>query len=335
MTPTLLAIDVGGSTSRAYLVDEAGRCLGQGRNLGGNPASNTPEQAASAIIAAVEEAVDRSGLQQIRIGVALIALAGPRAHVAESRLEDAFRRLGLTGPIVFTGDLNALLASVTASPDGYCLVAGTGAGAVRIRGGRLERIVDAAGWLLGDLGSGYWLGHRAAMAVAAELDGRGERTALTPAVLDALAIERVDARSADSRPLDLRRFIDAVYARRPIELARFAPIVIANRDDPVAARLLDEAEGYLVADFEMIFDPTMPGPVALGGGIIAHLTGLPAALGDVIARAGHTSDIRLAADGSVGAIALALRAIGRTVDDTMLRDISVSLKAQDGKQAGA
>src|SRR5690606_32162851 len=114
---------------------------------------------------------------------------------------------------------------------------------------RLERIVDAAGWLLGDLGSGYWLGHRAAMAVAAELDGRGERTALTPAVLDALAIERVDARSADSRPLDLRRVIDAVYDRRPIESAGFAVVVMVNRDYPVAAPLLGEAEGDHVAGF--------------------------------------------------------------------------------------
>ena len=335
MSSVLLAIDVGGSTSRAYLVDDAGRCLGHGRNLGGNPASNTPEQAASAIISAVEEAVAGSGLAAPRIGVALIALAGPRAHVAEARLEEAFRRLGLVGPIVLTGDLNALLASVTASADGYCIVAGTGAGAVRIRAGEIERIVDAAGWLLGDLGSGYWLGHRAAMAVAAELDGRGESTALTPAILDALAIQRADARSPDSRPLDLRRLIDAVYARRPIELARFAPLVIANRSDPVAARLLAEAERHLVGDFEMIFDPLMPGPVVLGGGIVAHLTGLPGAIGDILRGAGHAPDIRLAGDGSVGAVVLALRAIGRTVDDSMVQAIAASLAAARERRPAA
>ena len=49
MPKSLLAIDVGGSTSRAYLVDTTGRCLGRGRTGGGNPASNR-EQATDAII---------------------------------------------------------------------------------------------------------------------------------------------------------------------------------------------------------------------------------------------------------------------------------------------
>ena len=47
MITALLAIDVGGSTSRATLVDLAGNCLGQGKNRGGNPGSNPPEQAAA------------------------------------------------------------------------------------------------------------------------------------------------------------------------------------------------------------------------------------------------------------------------------------------------
>jgi glucosamine kinase len=161
MRSALLAIDVGGSTSRAYLMDENGTCLGQGRDKGGNPASNSPEQAAAAIISAVRGAVAQAG-EPFDISVALIALAGPQAHVALGRLEKAFQEVGLSGSIVFVGDVQAMFASVTAAMDGYCLIAGTGAGAVRLRGGEIEQVVDLAGWLLGDLGSGYWLGHEAA-----------------------------------------------------------------------------------------------------------------------------------------------------------------------------
>ena len=71
-------------------------------------------------------------------------------------------RSGLSGPIVFAGDLLAMFSSVTLATEGYCVVAGTGAGAIRIRGGEIDRVVDLAGWQLGDLGSGYWLGHEAA-----------------------------------------------------------------------------------------------------------------------------------------------------------------------------
>jgi N-acetylglucosamine kinase-like BadF-type ATPase len=324
MKKILLAIDVGGSTSRAYLVDDTGICLGHGRNRGGNPASNTPEQAASAIIAAVEAAVADAGSRPFEIALALIALAGPQAHVALARLETAFRAAGLVGPIVFAGDVQAMFSSVTPMADGYCVIAGTGAGAVRIRGGDVERVVDLAGWLLGDLGSGYWLGLHAARAAVADLEGRGDSTALTPAVLDALGIAWTDD-SILGRPGPLRLLIDAVYAMRPIELARFAPLVIAHRDDAVAARLIAQAEDYLVAHFGLAFDAQMPGPIVLGGGVIPHLTGVAPGIAGIVRRAGHDPDIRPATDGSVGAAVLAMRAVGLAVDEAMVATIAASI----------
>jgi glucosamine kinase len=335
MNKALLAIDVGGSTSRATLVDTTGRCLGQGRNRGGNPASNSPEQAASAIISAVEDAVVDAGGGPLDIELALIALAGPRAHVAQSRLEEAFRSVGLSGPLVFAGDLEAMLASVTAATDGYCIVAGTGAGAVRVRGGTIEAVVDAAGYLLGDLGSGYWLGHHAAIAVTADLEGRGPKTALTSALLGAFGITSTDEKTFTGRQVSLQQFVDAVYKIRPIELARFAPLVIANRTDPVAAGLLAQSEAYLLADFKMIFDPGMPGPVALGGGIAPHLTGLPGMVAEVVRAAGYTPDIRIAGDGSVGAVVLALRANGATVDEATVKNVAASMAERSAKPAVA
>lgn len=77
MKTALLAIDVGGSTSRATLVDMAGNCLGQGKNRGGNPGSNPPDQAAAAIIAASQAAAAEAG-EPLDIKVALLAIAGPR-----------------------------------------------------------------------------------------------------------------------------------------------------------------------------------------------------------------------------------------------------------------
>ena len=332
MRKVLLAIDVGGSTSRAYLVDTDGNCLGQGRNRGGNPASNNPDFAASSIIAAVEAAVADAGGGPFDIVVAQIALAGPQVHVALARLGEAFRGLGLTGSIVFAGDLLAMFASVTPAVEGYCVVCGTGAGAIRIRRGEIDRVVDLAGWQLGDLGSGYWLGHEAAKAAVAELEGRGEPTAMTPALLDALKIPNGEG-GVQGRSMPLRLFIDAIYALRPIELARFAPLVIAHRGDALADGLLAQAERYLANDFAIAFDPSIPGPVVLGGGVIAHLSGLPGAIGEVIRAAGLVPDIRFVTEGSVGAIVLALRAIGIPVDAAMLDSIAASVAERSAKSA--
>ena len=324
MKTALLAIDVGGSTSRAYLMDEAGGCLGQGRDRGGNPASNSPEQAAAAIISAVRGVVAQAG-EPLDIRIALIALAGPRSRVAEATLDAAFRAVGLSGPIVFVGDVQAMFASVTSALDGYCLICGTGAGAVRIRGGEVEQVVDLAGWLLGDLGSGYWLGHEAAKAAVADMEGRGPATALTPALLEALKIPDAEG-GMQGRSMPLRLFIDGIYALRPIELARFAPIVVQHRGDAIANALVTEAERYLVSDFATLFDKSIEGPVVLGGGVMPHLAGVAAGIEDIIRAAGQVPDIRIAADGSVGAAVLAMRAIGASVDDATLAAIGASIK---------
>ena len=324
MPKALLAIDVGGSTSRAYLVDTAGRCLGQGRDRGGNPASNNPQFAASSITSAVGAALADAGGGPLDIVIALIALAGPQAHVALTRLETVFRAAGLTGPIVFSGDLLAMFASITPAANGYCVVAGTGAGAVRIRAGEIDRVVDAAGWLLGDSGSGYWLGLQAARAVVAELEGHGETTVLTPRLLERFNIQWSDERH-NGRPMHLVRLIDAVYALRPIELAGLAPLIVAHRSDPVAEKLIAEAERYLVADFATVFDAQMPGPIALGGGVMPHLTRVPAGIAEIVRAAGHSPDIHLASDGAVGAIVLAMRAVGITVDEAMFKAIATSV----------
>jgi glucosamine kinase len=330
MITALLAIDVGGSTSRATLVDLHGNCLGQGRNRGGNPGSNPPEQAAAAIIAAAETALaEVSGPLDIK--VALLAIAGPRNAEMQRRLDEAFRAMGLSGPLVLDGDTNAMLPSVTAAMDGYCIFAGTGSGAVRVRDGEVESVADAAGYLLGDLGSGYWLGHHAAIAVTSALEGRGPKTALTAAVLNSLGIDVTEDRAFDGRPTPLRLFIDAIYKMRPIELARFAPQVIANREDSVAAALLAQSERFLLEDFRLVFDPQMPGPVVLGGSVAAHLTGLPAAVGDLMSAAGHEPDVRLAGDPSVGAAVLALRHQGVSVDEAMLARIAASMASRAGK----
>jgi N-acetylglucosamine kinase-like BadF-type ATPase len=327
MGKTLLAIDVGGSTSRAYVVDTAGHCLGRGRTGGGKPPTTDPERAAGAIIAAVEAAVAAAGGAPLDLAVAQIALAGPQVHVALGRLETAFRAMGLTGPIVFAGDLLAMFASVTPEPNGYCVVAGTGSGAVRIRNGAIERAVDAVGWLLGDAGSGFWLGHQGAKAVVADLDERGETTALTPVLLEALRVPWTMDWASTGRRTSLKLLVDAIYALRPIELARFAPLVIAQRGDAVAAAIIAEAERHLVADFATAFDRAMPGPVALGGGVIPHLTGVPAAIAEIVRAAGHVPDIRPVTDGSVGAIVLAMRSVGITVDAAVFATIAASVTA--------
>ena len=258
----------------------------------------------------------------------MLAVAGPRNAEVQRRIDEAFRAMGLTGPLVMTGDTQAMLPSVTAALDGYCIFAGTGSGAVRVRSGEVEAVVDAVGYLIGDLGSGYWLGHHAAIAVAAALEGRGPKTALTEAILGALEIPVTENAALDGRPQPLRAFIDTIYNQmRPIELAKFAPHVLAHPNDPVAADLLQRSGQYLLANFRHIFNPAMPGPVVLGGSVATHLGGLQEAVAEMLRAARHSPDIHLTGDPSVGAAVLALRHQGVKVDEPLRSHIAASIAA--------
>lgn len=325
MATALLALDAGGSTTRAVLIDRRGRCLGRGTGPGGNPGSNPPERAAAALLEAARAALDAADTPGISILLVLVAMAGPRGQVADAMLTDGFRQLGLAGPILYTGDLHALLASVTPSGTGYCVVCGTGAGAARMVAGRIVQVADAAGWLLGDSGSGFWLGREAVRAATADLEGRGPPTALTAAILADFSIPAHAAEMRDGRAGPLRHLIERVYSEPPIALARLAPLVIANHGDAVAARLIEDARRYLLMDFQQVFDPALPGPVALGGSVIAHLPGVSDGLADVIRMAGHRPDIHLIADGTLGAAVLALQAAGQVVDATLFSVLRTSV----------
>ncbi len=113
----------------------------------------------------------------------LLAHAGSSGGGFHDRVAGRIAPLGVHAPVVGAGDVTALFASGTPELDGVALIAGTGAIGGAIRGGALERTVDGTGWLLGDEGSGFQLGHRVARAVVDDLDG-GPTHPLTPAVLE-------------------------------------------------------------------------------------------------------------------------------------------------------
>ena len=57
---SVLAIDAGGTSTRAVIVDEAGNCLGFGHSGGGNPISAGFEPALASLAAATRMALESS-----------------------------------------------------------------------------------------------------------------------------------------------------------------------------------------------------------------------------------------------------------------------------------
>lgn len=307
----LLAIDAGGTSTRAVILSSSGRCLGYGIAGGGNPVSGASEAVYAALSAAVTQALGAATDTSTVLESALLAMAGASAATVTPELTELLGRLGVTGSILIESDLLATFFSGTAHADGYAMVAGTGTVAARIRAGELDRVTDGLGWLLGDAGSGFWIGRRIARAVAAALDGRGPATELTGLLLAEMGIDPGRAGSLQGRPEQLQELLMNVYAFPPVRLARFAPLAFACPQDPVASTIVTAAGDALAGTFAAVHRPEHGDddlPLVLGGSVAGALWARPGnPLAAVVAGA---RNVLLARDGTVGAALLALRRCG-------------------------
>jgi N-acetylglucosamine kinase-like BadF-type ATPase len=215
--------------------------------------------------------------------------------------------------------------SGTAALDGYALIAGTGTVAARIRRGRLDRVVGGKGWLLGDAGGGFWIGHAVARAVVASLDGQAPDTALTELMLEALGIKG-GTRNHSVQEATLRQLVSALYARPPISLADFAPLAFAAYEDPVARPILISAAAALADLLSAVRAKDLSGPVVVGGSVMVRgmLAAEPNLRADLVHPAGGDAVIPVS-DGLVGAAVLVLRHAGRDVEETIFRRIQAEV----------
>jgi N-acetylglucosamine kinase-like BadF-type ATPase len=278
-----LGMDVGGSRSRAAVVDGSGRLRGAAEGPGGNPVSHPPDQAFRALAGALRAVLHDLPAAAVRGAVLGMAGVGPmRLPAMSADLADLADAVGLPCRPAVVGDVIVAFAAGTAEPDGTVLIAGTGATAARIIGRERTAGTDGHGWLVGDTGSAFWLGRRAVRAALAALDGRGAATSLVGGVAEALLGTGADTHSkgdpvsetvldADARAGTAERIVQAVHAGPPIALARLAPLVsiAARAGDAVAGGIVTGAASALVADVDPIRDPGERTPIVVAGSVAA------------------------------------------------------------------
>lgn len=313
----VVAVDVGGSNSRTAVVLSDGTCLGVGMGSGANPVSLGTEAAATIIADGVINTVASVGRAGARIACLLVAAAGS-SHRPElaSVIRERLLTAGIDAEVQMVADGLAAFHSHSHLDSGYILVGGTGGVSQRVRDGVAERVGDGLGWLLGDSGGGYWLGSHVVRAVLADLDGRGEPTALTPLLIEACGHDPADlAHDGLGRPAVIRRMELQMYAEPPTRMARFAPLALAAGDDPVAHLLLDRAAAELAATIRAVLAPDLPGPIVVAGGLLTGTPVLREKLSAALAADGLPSELHPVHDGLVGAAVMALRSMGVAVGE--------------------
>lgn len=324
----MVAVDAGGTSTRAVWLTSDGICLGFGRAAGGNPVSRGVGSAAAQLADAVARAAgpDRRFPRGQAPELAVLAMAGAGGAEAET-LRLALAGVGFFGRLSFGSDLLAGYLSGATEVDGYGLVAGTGAAAIRVEGGVDVAIADGVGWLLGDRGSGFWIGQRAIRSTMRALDRSRALPPLALAVLADLGVAVTNGLPVGGRHAAVVPVVQSLYAAAPVELAKLAPLTIrlAIQGDPQASAIADSAVRELLGSLGAVLEPDRPGPIVISGGIALALPGLVPALEGVQRAHGWSADVRPVGDGLFGAARLALAAAGFPLTDEVLERLRAGL----------
>jgi glucosamine kinase len=311
----VLGGDLGGTSTRILVVGTDGREHGRSTAGGGNPISH-PAGAAAALGDALRTSL--AGVDPGRVRASVIGVAGGSA-LRTPPVAAQFRRVwseaGLTCDPGYAPDLEVAFAAGTPEPDGAVLVAGTGATAGAVTGHRLTRTADGHGWLLGDDGSGFWLGREAVRAALRTLDAGEPPGRLAGSVLRELGaaetVDEVAPGQAGRRIVRQRdRVIQAVNSRPGVQLSALAPLVTAAyRDgDPQARSIVERAAAALLTTLGRIRDQHERTPIVLAGSLTSDTSPVGATLRALLS-ARFAGPVRPARTGVGGAAWLALAAL--------------------------
>jgi N-acetylglucosamine kinase-like BadF-type ATPase len=292
----LLAVDGGGTQTRALVTDLEGRVLGRGVGPASNHHRVGLEHFRDALSLAIDGALREAGAA-LPFAAACFGLAGVDGPEDEERVSRWAREQAVAERVRVVNDSELILAAGTPQGWGVALISGTGSVCLaRHPDGRTAR---AGGWgyLLGDEGSGYQLALRALRACTQTADGRAQAHALLEAVLRHWSLPNAQA------------LIGHVHAGSTgqAEIAALAGVVLdlASAGDPAAQALAGEAAQDLARHVETVvrrLGLTRP-PLALAGGLMqSHLRA--AVLAALRCEPGPVSHV---ADPPMGAVVLAGR----------------------------
>ena len=256
MAQYYLGFDVGGSRTRARLIDADGAIIGTGEAGPGNTRMGIDrvkevllEAGAYAIAAAEIEDVE---VGQIAMGAGIAGLSREGARSALEAEDFPYART------LFATD--GMIANLGAhgGQDGAILIIGTGSSAHVLHEGK-SFTIGGYGFPISDEGSGAALGLSAMRHALRALDGRTKPTPLSSAIT---------ARFGHETP----RAIAWMDEARPADYASFAPLVMdfAKANDEIARSIVEDAARHIERFIETIFERGAK-RCALAGGLAPRM----------------------------------------------------------------
>jgi N-acetylglucosamine kinase-like BadF-type ATPase len=295
----VLGIDAGGTKTVCHLADASGTLVSESRGGGANLQAVGELDVEKVLHHVIDQALGDRGIVPVAI---CLGIAGVDRPDDLSIVRGIMRRIGYQARILVVNDALVALEAGAPSEPGVVIISGTGS----ISYGRnaAQEAARAGGWgyVLGDEGSGYWIGRAAVRAVLREADQRGPKTALTRLLLAHFGIARVQALLHEVYYGDLR----------PSAIGALAPSVEAafREGDSVAIGILrgaaNELEGSGLSVARRLGLLGAPFSFILSGGIFRAVPWLREELERRLPVAAPLSVARLLTrEPAAGAVALA------------------------------
>jgi N-acetylglucosamine kinase-like BadF-type ATPase len=271
----VMGIDGGGSTVRVVIAASDLTIHGQSSGPTANPSVVGRDAAAETIRAAMRGALRSADLSPEQIYAVGIGIAGAAAGHSEAWLRQVVTAVIPQARLALSADYETALVGALGQCCGVLVLAGTGSLAYGVNAKGESAMAGAWGYLIGDEGSGYWLGSEGLRAAARALDGRGPMTALTITLLSALSL---------GDRTDLTHWLYDDPGNRTREIAELAPLVLKQAvSDTVAAAIVQRAADELVQAAEAVIRRlAIESPeFAFAGGLLSE----PNPLTDTLCRA--------------------------------------------------
>ncbi len=261
----LLAVDGGGTKTRALLATLEGQILAAATSGPSNLQLVGLDQAVTAIRQACHGALTSAGLEPhwTSVAAACFGLAGADRPEDRARLTARLVQERLARRLVIVSDAELVLAAGCPEGWGIALISGTGSICFgRSPDGREVR-VGGWGYLLGDEGSGFAIALHALRLATQSADGRAHAPTLLHAALDFWSLQTAE------------QLIPVIYQRlagSPASIARFASrvLALAQAGDSAASQVLEEAAKALARHVIVVAQRLgldQP-PLAFGGGVL-------------------------------------------------------------------
>jgi len=232
----ICGIDAGGTTTRCILVNENGELLAESKAGPANYQVTGLANVAQEIRKAINVVCKEAGINEI--DVLGVGLAGVISKEDIQTVKNNLLLIKQVKKCCITNDGEIAVLGAYAGEPGIVVVVGTGSIIYGLKENGVTVKIGGWGPLLGDEGSGFWIGLKALQAIIKTGEGRNANTSLSSILMNSFNIN------------DLEELVSFVYQDKLSreKIAALAPLVIrAMADgDQVAKQIIEKGCDELI-----------------------------------------------------------------------------------------